>query len=119
LFLREMLADWRGAGRATGSELSTREWYAKNYFNIKLHPTSRAWVNEQLDIATGGCVSSDPSAIADIVHGGDRVVPRSFAEQFEAISQADIAEFLAHPDRFLIDGPSINTAVFERMPEHD
>lgn len=41
---REMVADWRGAGRALGFP-DTRAWYEKNYDNIKLHPDTRAWVD--------------------------------------------------------------------------
>lgn len=47
---REMLADWRGAGRARGST-DTRGWYLDNRDNILLHPETRAWVEAQLGIA--------------------------------------------------------------------
>jgi len=39
-YIREMLADWRGAGRAQGHPNIT-EWYAKNRGKIKLHPRSK------------------------------------------------------------------------------
>jgi len=35
-YVREMLADWRGAGRAQGNA-SIRDWYAKNRDKIELH----------------------------------------------------------------------------------
>jgi hypothetical protein len=44
---REMVADWRGAGRALGHP-DTAAWYAKNRDNIMLHPDTRAWVVEEL-----------------------------------------------------------------------
>lgn len=46
---REMLADWRGAGRALGFP-NTVEWYAKNREKLKLHlhPETRAWIEDQL-----------------------------------------------------------------------
>lgn len=46
---REMLADWRGAGRAVGKP-DTREWYKKNASKIKIHPDTRRWIEKQLDI---------------------------------------------------------------------
>lgn len=46
---REMLADWYGAGRAImGRPGTTLDWYAKNKENIKLHPETRSWVEQQL-----------------------------------------------------------------------
>jgi hypothetical protein len=47
--LREMLADWRGAGRAIlGDKADTAAWYAKNRERIILHPESRAWIEAHL-----------------------------------------------------------------------
>jgi hypothetical protein len=46
-YLREMLADWRGAGRALGKP-DTAAWYAVNRENMVLHPRSRAWVESNL-----------------------------------------------------------------------
>lgn len=46
---REMLADWRGAGRALGNP-DTRTWYINNRRKIKLHPDTRAWIEQQLGI---------------------------------------------------------------------
>lgn len=44
---REMLADWRGAGRAQGKP-DTLAWYTKNRDKMLLHPDTRAWIEEQL-----------------------------------------------------------------------
>jgi len=48
-YLREMLADWRGAGRAYGNP-DTAGWYLKNREQIQLHPASRAWIEVMLDV---------------------------------------------------------------------
>jgi hypothetical protein len=48
---REMLADWRGAGRAAGKP-DTRAWYLRNREHIGLHPETRAWVERALGVAT-------------------------------------------------------------------
>lgn len=39
--VREMVADWIGAGMAISGRNDVREWYLKNRDAIKLHPTSR------------------------------------------------------------------------------
>lgn len=46
-YRREMLADWRGAGRALGNP-DTRAWYEKNRHKIQLHPATRQWIEAQL-----------------------------------------------------------------------
>ena len=46
-FAREMLADWRGAGRAYGNS-DTLGWYSKNRMQISLYPGTREWIEEQL-----------------------------------------------------------------------
>ena len=48
-YRREMLADWRGAGRAYGSP-DTRAWYAANCDRMILHTDTRAWIEEQLQV---------------------------------------------------------------------
>ncbi len=51
-YRREMLADWRGAGRAyTGSD-NTREWYLerRDKMRAKLHPETRAWIEGELGV---------------------------------------------------------------------
>lgn len=50
VYRREMLADWRGAGRALGRP-DTRAWYLANKANIILHAETRAWIEAQLGIA--------------------------------------------------------------------
>jgi hypothetical protein len=47
----EMLCDWRGAGRAQGF-LDTVAWYRKHSHKMQLHPDTRAWLEEQLGLAT-------------------------------------------------------------------
>jgi hypothetical protein len=53
---REMLADWVGAGRAQGFTApgATRDWYLQNRDRIRLHPDTRAWVEQHLACAPGG-----------------------------------------------------------------
>ena len=46
-YAKEMLADWRGAGRAYGNP-DTKAWYLKRRNNIILHHDTRQWVEEQL-----------------------------------------------------------------------
>jgi hypothetical protein len=47
----EMLCDWRGAGKAIlGKDADTKAWYLKNKKKMRLHPDTRAWVEEQLNI---------------------------------------------------------------------
>jgi len=48
LFRREMLADWRGAGRAINGKDDTIGWYTKQRDKMILHPETRAWVETQL-----------------------------------------------------------------------
>lgn len=48
-YRKELLADWRGAGRATGKP-DTPAWYKANRYNIFLHPNTRAWIEEQLGV---------------------------------------------------------------------
>ena len=44
---KEMIADWRGAGRALGKP-NTWEWYEANKQNIFLHSETRVWVEKEL-----------------------------------------------------------------------
>jgi hypothetical protein len=46
-FVREMVADWMGAGRALGKP-DTRAWYTKNNGNMNIHPSTRARIAELL-----------------------------------------------------------------------
>lgn len=49
-YCKEMLADWRGASRAITSSDNTKVWYLKHRYSILLHPETRHWIEEQLDI---------------------------------------------------------------------
>lgn len=49
-FRLEMLADWRGAGRAQGKP-DTLAWYRANALKMQLHPDTRAWIEAQLGIS--------------------------------------------------------------------
>ena len=42
--VREMVADWMGAGRAITGQWGARDWYAKNESQIQLHPSTKALV---------------------------------------------------------------------------
>lgn len=46
-YRKEMLADWRGAGKAQGTP-NVQVWYHKNYARMTLHEKTRAWVEAQL-----------------------------------------------------------------------
>ena len=49
LAMKEMLADWRGAGRAQGKP-DVRGWYEANKDKMDLHPHTRRWLELQLGI---------------------------------------------------------------------
>lgn len=49
-YRREMLADWRGAGRAIHGRDETAQWYEKTKAGRKLHPTTQRWVERQLGL---------------------------------------------------------------------
>ena len=46
-FLREMLADWQGAGRAQRRP-DTLAWYSKNGHKIQMEAKSRAWLESRI-----------------------------------------------------------------------
>jgi len=48
VYRREMLADWRGAGRAITGKDNTLSWYIDNFYKIKLHDDTRAWIDKEL-----------------------------------------------------------------------
>lgn len=45
----EMLADWKGAGRAQGTP-DTRAWYLRHWYKLQLAPKTREWVEMMLNI---------------------------------------------------------------------
>jgi hypothetical protein len=47
-FVREMVADWCGAGRAYTGRWEVHEWYAKNSAGMILHPGTRVRVEHLL-----------------------------------------------------------------------
>jgi len=50
-YVREMVADWMGAGRAITGEWEVAEWYEKNRCNIHLHPTTEDEVDAIISVA--------------------------------------------------------------------
>lgn len=50
-YRREMLADWKGAGRAITGRDDTANWYRANYDNIQLHPETRLWIDMELGVS--------------------------------------------------------------------
>lgn len=46
--VREMVADWMGAGRAITGRWEVRDWYSRNKHLMQLHPKSRALVETLL-----------------------------------------------------------------------
>ncbi|KKN65491.1 hypothetical protein LCGC14_0480950 [marine sediment metagenome] len=46
-YRKEMLADWRGAGRAQGRP-DTKGWYEKNGVRITMSPATRQWLEERI-----------------------------------------------------------------------
>lgn len=51
-YLREMVADWMGAGRAITGKWDVDEWYAKNKDKIQLHPATRGAVEQLIEEVT-------------------------------------------------------------------
>lgn len=48
-YMREMVADWAGAGRAITGAWSVCEWYEKNKVKIQLYPDTRVAVEKLLN----------------------------------------------------------------------
>ncbi len=46
-YMKEMIADWIGAGRAQGTP-DTLGWYRANKGKLWLHPESRTWIEAQI-----------------------------------------------------------------------
>ena len=49
-YRREMLADWRGAGRAIHGKDETTSWYLTTRHARVLHPETQTWVEQQLGV---------------------------------------------------------------------
>ena len=49
-FRKEMLADWKGAGKAQGFGDNTVEWYLKHEKDMILHQETRTWIREKLGL---------------------------------------------------------------------
>ena len=48
-YMREMLADWIGAGKAIlGKNANTLKWYTQNKNIIQLHSETREWIESKL-----------------------------------------------------------------------
>ena len=64
-YRREMLADWRGAGRAIHGSDDCLPWYDANRKKMRLHYETRRWVEDQIGWQTW--MAFRPSCIT--VHG--------------------------------------------------
>lgn len=49
-YRKEMLADWRGAGKAYTGKDNTKEWYEENKDKIMLHENTRKWIEKELGV---------------------------------------------------------------------
>ncbi len=49
IFRKEMLCDWRGAGRALGTP-DTKKWYEAHKDIIQFHPLTRQWIENNLGV---------------------------------------------------------------------
>jgi hypothetical protein len=47
--VKEMLADWKGAGKAQGKP-DTAKWYLENKHKMKLHPDTEFWIETKLGV---------------------------------------------------------------------
>ena len=52
-YVREMVADWMGAGRAITGTWEAKEWYLKNKDHMMLHPFTRAQAEMLLEVEDG------------------------------------------------------------------
>lgn len=50
-YRREMLADWKGAGRAINGREDALGWYRQNRDRMTLHEDTRAWIERELGYA--------------------------------------------------------------------
>jgi hypothetical protein len=49
-YRKEMIADWKGAGKAQGHGDDVKEWYAANKHKILLGKKTKAWVEKRLGV---------------------------------------------------------------------
>jgi hypothetical protein len=49
-FVKEMVADWMGAGRAITGEWGHKKWYAKNQCRMILHPNTRELIESIMSV---------------------------------------------------------------------
>ena len=49
-YLKEMIADWRGAGKAINGKDDTQGWYQKNKDKIMLRKVNRAWIEREIGL---------------------------------------------------------------------
>lgn len=49
-YIKEMVCDWMGAGRAITGKWEAKEWYLKNESKIVLHPETRKEVERLLEV---------------------------------------------------------------------
>jgi len=47
-YRKEMLCDWRGAGKAQGYGDNTKWWYQGNSKKMQLHPATRKWIEKNI-----------------------------------------------------------------------
>jgi hypothetical protein len=68
-YRKEMVADWRGAGRAQGTP-NVLKWYSTNQHKIVLGPRTREWVDKEL-----GYFRIYPNGMDVVIHGVRQRVP--------------------------------------------
>lgn len=58
VYRKEMICDWKGAGKAQGKKgpNECREWYQVNKTKMQLHPETRKWIEQKLEMGESGNV---------------------------------------------------------------
>lgn len=72
-YVREMVADWRGAGRAITGKDNLEDWYWANRENIKLHPVTRKEVESFMDLSGYRDYSRQAEEIGQYIHEALRI----------------------------------------------
>lgn len=113
-YRREMLADWRGAGKALGNP-NTWEWYEKNRFNMLLHPATRRWLEGQLSeqflayLIGPNDLSDDSVCYQELVRRVERwlgyLVGKSFEEGYTSVSDKEYEDYYLKGWRERYTGP--------------